>query len=61
VTGFRTTTRTDNALAIVFGVIELGAIVAVLRFRTGKRKRRAAFLGKQPSQLSPQELPLHAS
>jgi uncharacterized membrane protein len=61
VTGFRTTTRTDNVLAIVFGVIELGAIVVVMRFRTGKRKRRAAFISQSTSALSPQELPLHAS
>jgi uncharacterized membrane protein len=61
VTGFRTTTRSDNVLAILFGVIELSAIVVVLRFRTGKRKRRTAFIAQSGSPLSPQELPLHAS
>jgi uncharacterized membrane protein len=60
VTGFRTETRTDNILATAFGVIELIAIVSVLRFRTGKRKRRTAFLTQSLSQ-APDGIPLHAS
>lgn len=60
ITGFRTTTRSDNILTIAFAVIELIAIVIVLRFRTGKRKRRTAFISRVKTTLS-EELPLHAS
>jgi uncharacterized membrane protein len=61
ITGFRTVTRTDNALAIAFGIIELAAIAAVLRFRTGKRKRRTAFITRSAMPVAPEELPLHAN
>lgn len=61
VTGFRTVTRKENVVTILFAVIELVAIFVVLRFRTGKRKRRAAFITQSTLPVSAQELPLHAS
>lgn len=61
ITGFRTQTSGDTVLAAVFGIIELAAIVFVMRFRMTRQKRRANYMnGLTPSPASDQ-LPAHAN